>query len=101
MALSQSAVSELLEAFRTGEGVDLIRESVRMVSPAKRARSRSWRGGILMGRCAGATSSLRDDTAWPRTLRLRQVMTQEEAAGSDHHHVESTCPTTSLAVADC
>jgi putative transposase len=31
MALSQSAVSELLEAFRTGEGVDLIRESVRMV----------------------------------------------------------------------
>ena len=26
-----SAVSELLEAFRTGEGVDLIRESVRMV----------------------------------------------------------------------
>jgi putative transposase len=31
MALSQSAVSELLEAFRTGDGVDLIRESVRMV----------------------------------------------------------------------
>ena len=31
MALSQSAVSELLEALRTGEGVDLIRESVRMV----------------------------------------------------------------------
>src|SRR3954452_1154524 len=31
MALSQSAVSELLEAFRSGEGVDLIRESVRLV----------------------------------------------------------------------
>ena len=31
MALPQSAVSELLEAFRTGEGVDLIRESVRLV----------------------------------------------------------------------
>ena len=31
MALSQSAVSELLEAFRAGDGVDLIRESVRMV----------------------------------------------------------------------
>ena len=31
MALSQSAVSELLEALRSGEGVDLIRESVRMV----------------------------------------------------------------------
>src|SRR5919112_39699 len=31
MALPQSAVSELLEAFRTGDGVDLIRESVRMV----------------------------------------------------------------------
>ena len=31
MALSKSAVSDLLEAFRAGEGVDLIRESVRMV----------------------------------------------------------------------
>jgi putative transposase len=28
MALSQSALSELLEAFRAGDGVDLIRESV-------------------------------------------------------------------------
>ena len=31
MALPQSALSELLEAFRAGEGVDLVRESVRMV----------------------------------------------------------------------
>src|SRR5688572_11674425 len=31
MALSESALSELLEAFRTGDGVDLIRESVRTV----------------------------------------------------------------------
>jgi putative transposase len=31
MALSQSAVSELLEAFRAGQGLDLIRESVRLV----------------------------------------------------------------------
>ena len=31
MALSQSVSSELLEAFRAGEGVDLIRESVRLV----------------------------------------------------------------------
>ena len=31
MALSQSALSELLDAFRTGDGVDLIRESVRTV----------------------------------------------------------------------
>jgi hypothetical protein len=31
MALSQSAMSELLEAFRTGDGVDMIRESVRTV----------------------------------------------------------------------
>lgn len=31
MALSQSALSELLDAFRTGEGVDMIRESVRTV----------------------------------------------------------------------
>lgn len=30
MALSQSALSELLDAFRTGDGVDLIRESVRL-----------------------------------------------------------------------
>ena len=31
MALSDSVASELLEAFRAGEGVDLIRESVRLV----------------------------------------------------------------------
>jgi putative transposase len=31
MALSQSAVSEVLEAFRSGDGLDLIRESVRLV----------------------------------------------------------------------
>ncbi len=31
MALSQSALSELLEALRAGDGVDLIRESVRTV----------------------------------------------------------------------
>ena len=31
MALPQSAVSELLEAFRAGDGVDLVRESVRIV----------------------------------------------------------------------
>ena len=31
MALSQSAVSELLDAFLAGEGVDLVREAVRLV----------------------------------------------------------------------
>lgn len=31
MAHVQSAVSDLLEAFRAGEGVDLVRESVRIV----------------------------------------------------------------------
>src|SRR3954471_1010740 len=31
MALPQSAVSELLEAFRAGDGVDLVRDSVRLV----------------------------------------------------------------------
>lgn len=31
MALSESALSELLEALRSGDAVDLIRESVRMV----------------------------------------------------------------------
>jgi putative transposase len=31
MALSESAVSELLEVLRTGDAVDLIRESVRTV----------------------------------------------------------------------
>ena len=33
MALSQSAVSELLEAFRTTDGLDLVKESVRLVLP--------------------------------------------------------------------
>jgi hypothetical protein len=31
MALSRFAMSELLDAFRAGDGVDLIRESVRVV----------------------------------------------------------------------
>jgi hypothetical protein len=31
MALSESALSDLLDAFRAGDGVDLIRESVRLV----------------------------------------------------------------------
>ena len=31
MALSESVVSELLDAFRAGEGVDLIRDAVRIV----------------------------------------------------------------------
>jgi putative transposase len=31
LALSQSALSELLDAFRAGDGVDLVGESVRMV----------------------------------------------------------------------
>ena len=31
MTQVQSAVSDLLEAFRAGEGVDLVRESVRIV----------------------------------------------------------------------
>ena len=31
MTLSQSDVSDLLDAFRAGDGVDLIRESVRLV----------------------------------------------------------------------
>jgi hypothetical protein len=30
MTLPQSALSELLDAFRTGDGVDLIRESVQV-----------------------------------------------------------------------
>ena len=30
MALPQSALSELLEAFRAGDGVDLLRDSVRV-----------------------------------------------------------------------
>jgi hypothetical protein len=31
MALSQPVASELLEAFRAGDGIDLTRESVRLV----------------------------------------------------------------------
>jgi len=33
MALSQSALSELLDEFCASDGVDLVRESVRMVMP--------------------------------------------------------------------
>lgn len=32
MALPQSALSELLDAFRAGDGVDLVRDSVRVAS---------------------------------------------------------------------
>ena len=39
MALSDSAVSEL-DAFRAGDGVDLVRESVRLVRQAKWATPR-------------------------------------------------------------
>jgi putative transposase len=31
MALSQSVLSDLLDAFRAGEGVDLVRDAVRLV----------------------------------------------------------------------
>ena len=31
MALDESALSELLAAFRAGEGIDLVREAVRLV----------------------------------------------------------------------
>ena len=31
MALSESVLSELLDAFRAGEGVDLVRDAVRLV----------------------------------------------------------------------
>ena len=31
MALSESVLSELLDAFRAGEGVDLVRDAVRFV----------------------------------------------------------------------
>jgi hypothetical protein len=40
MALPQSAVSELLEAFRTGEGLDLVRESVRIRSRHSGSRAK-------------------------------------------------------------
>jgi hypothetical protein len=43
MALSQSALSELLEVFRAGDGVDLIRESVGPCGVAGVDRSRSDR----------------------------------------------------------
>ncbi len=39
MALSQSALSELLPVFRTGDGVDMIRESVRTVLQARRVQA--------------------------------------------------------------
>ncbi len=36
MALSQSVLSELLDAFRAGEGVDLVRDAVRLVQDARK-----------------------------------------------------------------
>lgn len=42
MALSQSAVSGLLEGFRAGKGVDVIRESVPMVLQALIVAEAVW-----------------------------------------------------------
>ena len=36
MALSQSVLSELLDAFRAGEGVDLVRDAVQLVTQVNR-----------------------------------------------------------------
>jgi hypothetical protein len=52
MALPQSAVSDLLEVLRTGEAIDLIRESVRIGSPIRRRHS--WGAG-LGGRSTSST----------------------------------------------
>ena len=54
MALSQSVASELLEAFRAGEGVDLVRESVRVVMQE------------LVGVLTVGTLSIVDPAAFPR-----------------------------------
>lgn len=56
MALSQPDLSELLEAFRAGDGVDVIRESVGIVEPT--AVARDWRRG-----CRGNDSRCRDDAS--------------------------------------
>lgn len=44
VTLDHSAVSELLEAFRTAEGIDLVRELTRLVMQES-DRDRSRRGG--------------------------------------------------------
>ena len=44
MAMSGSVASELLDAFRGGEGVDLVRESVRRVMQ-ELIETEAWGGG--------------------------------------------------------
>jgi len=69
MALPQSALSELLEAFRAGDGVDLIRDSVRialqeLIEPPRDVwRVLSFGRMILMAR----------PSSYPRELRERAV----------------------------
>lgn len=74
MALSQSALSELLDAFRAGDGVDLVRESVRMVmqelieaEAAERiGAGRYERTGERLLRCPQPGAAPRIE-AWQRT----------------------------------
>jgi putative transposase len=67
MALSQSVVSELLEAFRAGEGVDLIRESVQLVlQELIEAETSEWIGAGRDERCESRVTNR--NGARPRLL---------------------------------
>lgn len=72
MALPQSAVSELLEAFRAGDGVDLVRGSVRIVMQELIEAEATERIGA--GRYERTEERVTDRTgARPRVLATRPV----------------------------
>lgn len=71
MALSPSVVSELLDAFRAGEGVDLIRESVRMVMHELiETEAAEQVGAGRYERTDSTTSSIGQRQAPPRHARV-------------------------------
>jgi transposase-like protein len=77
MALSQSALSELLDAFRAGDGVDLIRESVRTVLQELIEAEATEASGVAHTtrrlRCRGAFCAVRvPRVGWRRELRTDQ-----------------------------
>src|SRR5215203_5637993 len=76
MALSQSVASELLEAFRAGEGVDLIRESVRLVMQELIETEATERVGA--GRYERSESRVTDRNG-SRTLGVRLVISDQHA----------------------
>src|SRR5215204_1923844 len=78
-ALSQPALSELLEAFRAGDGVDLIRESVRLVMQELiEAQASEVIGAGRLGQGPIRVRSAR----WPKTGALMDNTAKAELRGA-------------------